>query len=296
MNATKLVGLINSIIDGKSKVIPDSFGCYAVNANGLRGVAIDASNDAKITEKFNSVEITNCVINISGVDHNVVLLYTKEDTMSEHYGFLCLDFLSPRNRGVIQSRPLEWFEGWRNLLGDVKKRRTIYDYIGEMKTLLVLQEKGEQPKWDSMIKGTYDISTAKALYEVKSTKMKSEETIEVHNQYQLDSSCFDRPLFIALCKVEINDAGDSIDSLYEKLVSSGFDKVTLDEYLFDSGYGPGKADRYTAFLVHEIRLYPVDAKFPKICKDSFVGGKIPAGIVSYQYSVSLDGLDFEKLI
>jgi hypothetical protein len=296
MNAVELVGFINSIIDGKSKVIPGTLGCYAVNANGLRGVAIDSDDEATISEKFNQVEITNCNIIISGVGHNVVLLFTKEATMSEHYGFLCLDFLSPGNRQMIQKHPLEWFEGWRNLLGDTKKRRTIYDYIGEMKTLLSLKEKGEQPKWDSMIKGTYDISTDKALYEVKSTKMKSEEVIEVHNQYQLDASGFDRPLFIAFCKVEENDAGESIDSLYGKLVAAGFDKNELDQYLEDSGYGPGKADRYKTFLVHEIRLYPVDEKFPKICKDSFKDGKIPAGIVNYQYSVSLDGLSFEKLI
>jgi hypothetical protein len=296
MNAIELIQFVNSIIDGKSKNIPGDDSAYAVNANGLRGVAIDAESNATISETFSNVEITNCNISISGVNHNVILLYTKENTMSEHYGFLCLDFLSLGNRTTIRNHPLEWFESWRNLLGDTKKRRTIYDYIGEMKTLLCLAKRGEKAKWDSMIKGTYDISTNVALYEVKSTKLKSQEVIEIHNQYQLDTSGLDRPLYIALCKVEDNDAGDSIESLYSQLVSAGFNQFELDEYLDDSGYGVGKSGRYKAFLVHEIRLYPVDAKFPKICKDSFKDGKIPAGIVNYQYSVSLDGLVFEKLL
>lgn len=167
MNGIQLVEFINSIVDGKSRDIPGDFGAYAVNANGCRGVAIESGIDVLIAEHFSSVEITNCSITISGINHNVILLYTKEETMSEHYGFLCLDFLSPGNREMIKTHPLEWFEEWKNLLGDTKKRRTIYDYIGEMATLLALKQKGEQPKWDSMIKGTYDISTEKALYEVK---------------------------------------------------------------------------------------------------------------------------------
>ena len=294
MEAVKIIDFINSIIEDKSKEVIGYKDCFAVNSSGYKGIAIKSSNKVIINETFNKVNIMSCKINISNEVFDVVFLYTNEPILSYHYGMLCLDFLNKKDQ--IIKDPLSWFNEWKDLLGNYKKEKIVYDVIGEMKFLLHLQMENKNPQWDSMIGGTFDIFTDEAFYEVKTTKSKSIENVVIHSQYQLNTKGLNELLYICLCKVEENAAGDSIESLYNELIKYGYDKISLDEYLNKIGFGIGKAERYTNYFVHEIKLYLVDDKFPKITNDSFKNDQVPNGIVSYQYTISLDGLEYTKIL
>lgn len=294
MKRDELISFINSIVDGKSKPLPSNEDCFAVNGSGYRGIAIETSDKVFINESFNKVDVLNCKIDISGISKNVVFLCTKEHTMQEQYGLLCLDFVE--NKDIIKTDPIRWFNQWKELIGNVKQDKMVYDFIGEMKTLLLLQKQKANPKWTASQVGTFDISSDEGFFEVKSTISKTTQEVVIHNQYQLSTTGLDKNLYIAFCKLEENDSGDSIDSLVEELAETGFSRTDLDKYLTSKGYSVGKSERKKKFLVHEIRKYIVDDHFPKITKESFVGKAFPKGITKLEYTISLDSLSYEKIL
>ena len=290
MTEKELIDTLNTL--GKSKKLYE-YDAYAVKTGGMTGVAIPVTDEHTIDERFNKVFIGNFVFKIDDVDTKVVFLYTKEEKMNYNYGTLCLNFLSKEARQTILEDPLKWFNDWKELLGDSAKKKMIYDFIGEMAVLLKLQRMNKTPIWNSIEKGTFDISTDEKIFEVKTSKVKTYDAITIHNQFQLDVAGLNKELYIAYVKVDDNNAGESIDSLSKQLVDEGFNKNTLEAYLQDNGYYEGKTERYKKFIIHEIRLYKVDDNFPFITKDSFIGGKIPNNVIKYEYTISLDGLDYE---
>ena len=290
-----IIDFVNSVGYGKVKPFENDFMAYAVNLSGHKGVAIDISEDIKIKEHFNKLNIANANLEVKGVTHHVVFLYTDEEVLNEHYGVLFFDFLNKEKRKAILSNPLDWFNEWSDLLGNKKQVKMIYDVVGEMKTLVLLLQSGVIPIWDSIKKGTYDISTNDSLYEVKSTINKTETFVTIHNQFQLDDS--DKNLNIVFVRLEENETGESIDDLYNQLETLKYpylDDVNI--YLEKIGYYHGKAERYIKYLTHEVRQYKVDDTFPKITKDSFIGNQFPLGIVKVEYTISLDSLKYTSLL
>lgn len=292
MNASELIDFVNATKIDKSRVIPE-FDAYAVKASGYIGVAIKSDENVFIHEKFHKVEIANAQIKVNDISHSVIFLFTSEPYLDEHYGALCLDFLSLQKRERISKYPLEWFQAWCELLGNAKRTKMVFDVIGEMKVLLRLHELGLNPTWESMFRNTFDIYASESLYEVKTSKNKTETFVTIHNQFQLETN--KDILYIVFVRVEKNELGDSIDSLFNELKSTGYNVDLIEKYLNESGYCVGKSERYEKYLVHEIRKYLVNEKFPKITKDSFINGKFPEGVVRFEYTISLDGLPYEAL-
>ena len=291
MDEKELLFKLNNTTTG-SQELP-GYDAYVAKVDDMIGVAIPVDKDVIINERFNKVYISNFLFRINNVETKVIFLYTKESTMSEKYASICLNFISKKSRNVLMNNPVDWYNEWRELLGDSKSNKMVYDYIGEMAVLLELQKKGDNPIWNSIDKGTFDITTKESIYEVKTSKVKTFDSITIHNQFQLDTEGLDKVLYIAYVKVEENNAGESIDSLAQKLIDNGFDKTILEDYLTTNGYYVGKNDRYKKYIIHEIRLYLVDENFPFITKNSFIDKKMPKNIVKLEYTLSLDGLNYE---
>ena len=290
MTEKELIDKLNNLTTGSQEL--SEYGAYIVKVEDMIGVAVPVEKDLVINERFNKVFISNFLFGIDGVITKAIYLYTKEPEMSEKYASLCMNFISSNSRETILSNPIDWYNEWRELLGDSKRNKMVYDFIGEMAVLLELQKRGEMPTWNSMTKGTFDITTNNSIYEVKSSIVKSFDSITIHNQFQLDIVGLNKNLFISYVKLEENNAGESIDSLANKLAEAGFDKTSLEDYLSQNGYYVGKNDRYKQFIIHEIRLYKVDENFPFITKDSFINKKMPDNVVKLEYTLSLDGLDY----
>lgn len=292
MTERELISKLNNTTTGSQEL--SGYGAYVVKVDDMIGVAIPIEKDLIINEKFNKVFISNFLFGINGVATKAIFLYTKEPEMSEKYASLCMNFISPNSRNIILNNPIEWYNEWRDLLGDSKRNKMVYDFIGEMAVLFELQKRGDNPIWNSITKGTFDITTCDSIYEVKTSIVKSFDSITIHNQFQLDIEGLNKQLYIAYVKAEENNAGESIDSLANKLIAAGFDKTTLEDYLSKNGYYQGKNERYKQFIIHEIRLYKVDENFPFITKNSFVAQKMPKNVVKLEYTLSLDGLDYSN--
>lgn len=290
MNEEELIYKLNNTVTGSQEL--KGYNAYVAKVDDMIGVAIPVEKNIIINEHFNKIYIKNCLFKINNVETKVIFLYTKESMMSEKYALICMNFISENSRSILENNPIEWYNEWRDLLGDSKSKKMVYDYIGEMSILLELQKQGKSPVWNSITKGTFDITTNDEVFEVKTSTVKSFDSITIHNQFQLDVEGLNKKLYIAYVKAEENNAGESIDSLANQLVKNGFDKQTLENYLTNNGYYLGKNDRYRKYIIHEKRLYEVNNKFPFITKNSFVDHKIPKNVVKYEYTLSLDGLDY----
>ena len=292
IDSAKLVGEINA---AKKSLTLKELDAYIAIVDDMRGVAIECGDDIVIDESFNTIKLKSLKFNIDGDIKDVIYLYVKSDSVNEIFGGLASSFLNLEKRDLIKKDPFGWFDEWRTMVGETKKNKMVYDLIGEMTVLLDQQLKGKNPSWDSINNGTFDISTANDIYEVKTSTNKYEDCVTIHSQFQLNYKKLNKPLYIAFVKVEKNADGESIESLYKKLVDAGFSQLLLDLYLDNNGYQKGKKDRITGFMIHEIRYYLVDESFPAITENSFIGGKIPSNVTKYEYTVSLSGLAYEKV-
>lgn len=293
MNNIELMNYINSVGLGKSKYM-EEYDAYAINVDGYKGVAIETKEEVRISEKFFNVEISNARMTFKGKKCYALVLITRIE-MTPQFSLLCNDFLAVSKRNDLMTNPFVWFNSWKQLLGTSNKNKMIYDVIGELYMLNHLQESGESPKWMSTEEGTFDIETKNALYEVKTTTNKSESLITIHNQFQLDIEKLKTDLYIAFVRVQKSEAGVSIDDLYALLVKNGYNKKELDKYLEEMGYYEGKQERYEQYLIFESRLYLVNDNFPKITASSFKDNVIPSGVIKYEYTVSLDGLEYKTI-
>ena len=54
--------------------------------------------------------------------------------------------------------------------------------------------------------------------------------------------------------------------------------------------------RKRCYVLHAATKYTIDESFPAIRETSFIGGVLPLGVMSINYTVSLDGLFGENLL
>jgi len=294
MTEMELYNLLMNLPLDTSKPIPEFMKSYVLNYNGLVGVAVESQYAKDIKASFNNVTLAKVNAKRDGANRDVIFLYVKKSHVNSFFIKLCYDFL--KDSELVSSDPVLWYEGWTSLVGNSKIDKMVYDVVSELKILLFLQNCGQSPFWNSTECSTFDISATNAFYEVKSSQNKTSDVITIHNQYQLDSKGLNKPLYIAYCKVEKNDSGDSINSLCEQLKSIGYENTNVEAYLNKLGYYPGNNDRDRKYLFHEIRLYNVDPSFPKIIDSSFKNDKFPDNIIKIEYSLSLEGLEYQKII
>lgn len=292
-----ILNAINTCPTNAITPLPRYPGVFAIDYAGVKGIGISVPANITIQESFNNLVISTETFPGDPQNRRFVFLHHKKNTygLTQHYGLLCYDFI--QRTALIQTNPQEWYNELVEELGNSRKKKTVYDIVGEMKVLLYLQQQNKNPNWESVTKGTYDITAGVDMYEVKSSKSKSSRDVEINSALQLDTTNLQAELYLARCQVEEMNTGESIDSLYNDLVAAGYNSNQLDDYLDDSGFYQGSQDRNKTFIVHELALYKVDSNFPRITAASFVNGKIPDGIHGITYKVDLNVLTpFQKII
>lgn len=292
-----ILNAINTCPTNAITPLPRYPGVFAIDCEGVKGIGIEVPTNITIQESFNNLMLSTESFPGDPLNRRFVFLHHKKTTfgLTQHYGLLCYDFI--QRAALIQTNPQEWYNELVEELGNSFKKKTVYDIVGEMKVLLHLQRLNQNPNWESVTKGTYDITAGVDMYEVKTSKSKSSRDVEINSALQLDTTNLQANLYLARCQVEEMNYGDSIDSLYNDLIAAGYSSIQLDDYLDDCGFYKGSQDRNKKFIVHELTLYLVDANFPRITASSFVNGKIPDGIHGLTYKVDLNVVKpFQKII
>ena len=282
--------------DGLRKLdsVPSEYPAYTIRYNGEYGVVIDYDYERDICEESTNAMISTRKISLAGGHKKCLLLTCYDEEYRNEFALLCETFVTPGEGGdsrkMLLSDPLAWWDKWIGLLGNRKTKKRCYDIIAEMVVLYKLLSLDKICIWAAQERGSHDIESETASYEVKSTIKKSDLCVTISSQHQLFS---EKDLFLAFVRLEKSNEGISINDMEKKLIEIGYDKDVLAKQLFDSGFVKGSRARDEKYKVLEIRKYTVNDEFPKITKDSFTDGKFPESITKLIYTIDLANIPYE---
>ena len=264
------------------------------------GVAIPVDNNEEIFEYFAGAHyFTKDIILNNAEQEHVLMLVTQKEDIKDQFAALCAELLNPGKNGELRKElsqsPVTWWMAWKDLLGNKNVDLCIYDVLSELWTLKYLAEHGEHAEWNGPSGTTYDIDCESFFTEVKSTTSRNKRQITLSNLFQLDPPK-GKKLFLVLCQVESSATGISINSLVESLEDLGYSSLVINGKLRKLGLEKGMSARKRYYVLHAATKYTVDESFPAIRETSFVGGVLPSGVMSINYTITLDGISGENLL
>ena len=273
---------------------------WTVRFQGEYGVAIPYRGSEAINESFANAYLRSSMIRLdSGESISSVVLTSNNETIKRPFASFCEEFVSPGQNGnqriMKETDPLSWWFEWKTLLGNRDIDELIYDTLGELCVLYYSVLQDSDVVWNGPNGATYDIETNQCFYEVKSTLNRDRNQVTISNQFQLFPP--QKPLKLVLCRFEpVQVSGISIDAMIGKFTNIGYNVDDINDKLGKKGMEKGRSSRRREFILHEMLLYEVTEDFPRITPESFVGGKMPQGIVKINYTADLSGLPSVSLL
>lgn len=276
----------------------EQFPYFAFRTSDYYGVAIPYTGEA-VNEKFTSVnlidnssiDITDSKFEFDEYGNNYLLLRCNNLELQNEFALICSDFVYPDKNGnhrkEITKSPVEWWESWKGLLGNISVDYKPYCVIAELITFNLLLEKGYNVKWAGPDSSSHDILGDNFDIEVKSSLRKYENIVHIAGEYQLNDN--GKPLYLCFCKLESSNNGYSIDSLVDLLVSKyNISRIELNTKLKRIGYPEGNSSRRQNYVLLDMLLFKVDDEFPKITKKN--QDKWPSAFSKIEYELNLTGL------
>jgi len=286
----------------KNLLATQDYEAFTFREGSYFGVAFPVPEETKVNENFANVSLQNRIFRYKDKNSNFLTLMTKDKRKLVAFSYLCEAFVTPGNngefRGLICQNPSDWWKEWKGLLGNKDVNARIYDVLGELISFrYILLKECQDAEWLGPRGASYDIQVKEKEYvEVKSTLSRSKKTITVSNQFQLNPP--DGGKFrIFHCTFESSEiSGYTIDSLIEELKAEGYNTSAINENLNLMGFEDGMSARRKPFILQAMESYNVDESFPRISRESFIGGDFPRGITHISYDVDLSGLDSVNLL
>ena len=272
------------------KCLPADYKAYSFRQGVEYGVAIETTISKEVYEE--AAQITIKTFNNLGVKY--IALSCCDEAFRNEFAKFGADFVSPGkdggHRNTILTSPLEWWEGWIGMLGNQVGGKKSYDTIAEMMALEELYKNDNTIRWTASHAGSHDVESSSHSYEVKSTIKKSETTVTISSQFQLDSVT---PLQLWFYRFELSDQGVSINDMKEKLIASGYDSNLIESQLERRGFMLGSSIRDRKYVLLEKRKYTVDDHFPRIVESSFKNNVYPKNIIKILYTIDLESIDYD---
>lgn len=199
----------------------------------------------------------------------------------------------PEGRPVRIARTLN---AWRLLFAGTTERWTVPRLGGLFAELVVLEalldrDPGAIRHWLGPLGCPQDFRGSTSAIEVKATTVADNRVVRIHGADQLETPS-GTALVLAWFRVAKSAAAGarSVFDMIEACSSRVADLEELEVRLRALGLPPegdGTATD-TRFVTIEQRWYEVDEQFPRITPGSFLGGVVPVGAMSLEYSIDLD--------
>ncbi|MGY1722732.1 PD-(D/E)XK motif protein [Blastococcus sp. SYSU DS0533] len=195
----------------------------------------------------------------------------------------------PEDYLVIPGRTLS---RWRQLLEAGKEPLTPGQVVGLFGELWVLREMvAEDPlrrvdHWVGPDNAVHDFRRGRVAVEVKTSTTRNGRIVEIHGADQLAVAASDKLILVYL-RVREASEGINLRKLVTSLEAQGVDPVSLRGRLNAAGV-PLDLNS-PSYEVIEERWFTVRDSFPRIIPDSFLGGRVPEGILSLSYRLDLTG-------
>ena len=185
------------------EALPEAFPAYVIRISEGYGVAVLASEQLEVSEKFNSVRLHSGIITINGQTNNYLILRSAFEEFRYEFASLCAEFVDPgingSNREALLSDPYTWWSKWKELVGNTNRELKVYSVIAELMVLDHKIQTDPLAEWTASRMGSHDIECAEESCEVKSTIKRYGTTITISGQHQLEHV---KRLFIYFCRLE----------------------------------------------------------------------------------------------
>lgn len=191
-------------------------------------------------------------------------------------------------RGVLA----DWRELLRSLGGRGLSRNGVTGLYGE---LLVLEEvvladpRRRSDCWTGADAQRHDFQRGPVIVEAKTTTVRRGRPCSIHGIDQLQTPP-GADLYLRWTRLEAAvDRGDSLRTLVDRLSSLVSDVADFTRKLEGLGYRPQEPEDYAQprFTQLDSAYYRVADTFPRLSVESFVGGRLPAGITGVSYELEL---------
>jgi len=274
--------------------LPPEYPAWTLRTLSWYGVGVECRHDLEFTANFSKIAMETVDVDIAGDLKHLLVLKSHKDSYRMEFAQFCSIFATPGKNGedrqFLIENPQNWWEKWKELVGNRTSNREPYSILGEMIALHYLLAEGEIAEWNALNRGVYDIETNRYNVEVKSTKSRYESVITLSSQFQLQDDTKPQKLFFF--RFEESNNGVSIDLLSAMLINDGVEEYYLEEGLTKLGVGKSTVHRKKNYRLLEARLYDVDENFPVIKKNSLKNEALMESIISLRYSIDLKGIAF----
>lgn len=268
-----------------------------VQENSL-GVMIPAPIELVVDENFADIRYYTTVYQLEGQFQNCLILETTNEEQRNEFAHICSRFLyvgeNGEDRNYLLNHPYEWWDALKELIGNVKRTKSVHAVLGELLVYYHLIKKGEQVKWQGSSGSTVDIAGEQKSYEVKSTTTRYDSLIEINSQYQLKLAK-SKNLYLAFMRFEESDDGISIKDVISWLEDLGESKEKNEKAVSSLGISLRGRDVERKFKLHEAKRYTIDDTFPSIKDEDFISGQLHSNIIKITYTIDLTGLDFTTI-
>ena len=275
--------------------LPAEYPAFAIRTLNGYGVAIEWDSNKPVSEYFSSAHLVSHRTVVGGYAKNLLMLVSNREEYRNEFATVCAQFVDPGENGNDRKRllqdPVEWWQTWKNLLGNTSLDKTPYSVLCEMLVLKHVLSFDASATWTASLSGTHDIESESNSYEVKSTIKRYGALLSISSQFQLLTP---KPLELYFVRVEESPAGFSINNIADELMSLGYDENLLESQLSRAHFDKGSSYRDKKYSILEKRIYQVDENFPCITAHSFKGDVIPIGVVEINYTIDLDGIPYRS--
>ena len=282
------------------KSLPPEYRAWVIHFGESYGVAVPLNDRCSFHETFSKVEIktySNVIIS-EKEKYDILSLTISGRKKRDQFATLCADFVDPgvggEKRDKLLKKPSDWWNAWKEMLGNRMYDNEPYSLLGEMYAVEYLMKQGYNVSWTGRGGNVHDIESTDHLYEVKSTTKRYGSMVTISSAHQLSHGS--RNLDLIFCRFEESPVGKCVDDLAQSLKSLGADAEQIEEILESARLEPGREARKKRYNILEMKSYPVDENFPVIVPESFRNNQLPEGIESITYTVDLSGLKSENIL
>ena len=276
------------------ETLPKKYPAYVVKDYWGYGVAIIMKKkELVINEMFSNCYFFTERKMILGKECNVLYFLCRDYGYYIEFASICAQLVDPGEKGEernkINRNPLDWWNNWKNLIGNATLTKQVYSIIAELMVLEYLFKKDKTVVWTGAKGGTNDIENEKQGFEVKSTVKREGYVFTASSEFQMITSKT-KKLSLFFCRMEKSPAGLSIDEMIKRLAELGYEKANLEHDLQYLGLPIGNSARKEKYKIIEKRVYKVTKSFPRIVPESFKNNVIPKGITHIVYNVDLGAI------
>ncbi len=259
---------------------------FVISLDKQIAIGFEYPKEGDIFEAFNNFEMKTRTFFYNNKNTKFITLSKYGSSNLKEFSSICSNFIYLENRNKIINNPLEWWEDWKNLVGNKNSEKQIYSLIAELLTYKHVYKNDSSAIWDCGSFSTHDIETDTCTYEVKSTLSKYNSIIHVTSENQLKPT--NNPLKLIFIRMEESNEGISLED-----VINMFSKTKKEDIIHKINRVFPKIQTHTKtikYKILEIVSFDVNNDFPVLNTSNH-----PGCISHIMYDLDLSGLNGTRL-